>query len=254
MNSYILANWCLSSNVGDLLTPYLIEKLSGEKCIYSLPESESLKYIVVGSILNWDIKNVICWGAGIADKDAYIGSKNILSTRGPLSKKRAIECGNQCENASIGDPALLMPSLYYPKIKESNTIGVFPHYVDLEHVYKNLNNSYKIISPLNSVETVIDEILSCKRIISSSLHGLILAEAYKKETQWVKFSDRIGGDGTKFLDHYLSINQTNQTCIDVRNETNLDNIKCSFKKISPEILKDMLSTCPFYKKVIELIY
>jgi len=62
----IYASWCLSDNFGDKLTPYLVEKISGKKCIWSPPDSDILKYVVTGSILNWEIKNAIAWGAGIA--------------------------------------------------------------------------------------------------------------------------------------------------------------------------------------------
>ena len=35
MGEYILAHWCYSSNFGDALNPYLLNKLSGKKVKYS---------------------------------------------------------------------------------------------------------------------------------------------------------------------------------------------------------------------------
>lgn len=47
---------------------------------------------------------------------------------------------------------------------------------------------------------VIDQITKCRRIISTSLHGLIVAEAYGIPAVWL--SDKI--PHTKYQDYYLS--------------------------------------------------
>ncbi len=63
-----------------------------------------------------------------------------------------------------------------------------------------------IIDPFLAVEDFIDQVNACDKIFSSSLHGLITADAYSVPSQWVEFSrDRIGGDRTKYLDYYMSI-------------------------------------------------
>jgi hypothetical protein len=46
---------------------------------------------------------------------------------------------------------------------------------------------------------------SCRRIISSSLHGIIFAHAFDIPAAWVKISPRVIGDGFKFFDYYSSI-------------------------------------------------
>jgi hypothetical protein len=244
---YIYANWCLSNNFGDLLTPYIIEHLSGGKCIYALPSSETLKYMVVGTILNWDIKNTITWGTGIGNRNDIIQPKDIRSVRGKISLNRMEECGLPTQSISLGDPGLILPTIYSPSVKQSNEIGIVPHYVDLEYVIQTYSNQFTIINPLDSVESVVDQILSCRQIISSSLHGLIIAEAYGIDTQWVKFSDAIGGDGTKFHDHYSSIDR-HESCIDLRN-VNIDSILCTRKRIPESIQHGLISTCPFISDI-----
>lgn len=241
---YTYANWCLSNNVGDLLTPYIIEKLSNTKCIYSLPDSEQTKYMLVGSILNWDIKNSIVWGLGISNINDIIPKKDIRSVRGHISRHRMCECGIDCSNISIGDPALLMPTLYNPVIQKQYDVAILPHYVDLEHVTKHFSH-IKIINPLNTVENVINEILSCDSIISSSLHGLILAEVYGVKTSWVKISDNIGGDGTKYRDHYSALNINDPQCINLSTIHDITSITCTHKPIPTNLIPDMLATCPF---------
>lgn len=243
MNKYNYANWCLSNNVGDLLTPYIIEKLSDSKCIYALPNSDVKKYMVVGTILNWDIKNTVTWGTGIGNRHDVIQPKNIKSVRGRISLTRMKECGLPIDGISVGDPGLILPYIYNKKVDALYEVAIIPHYVDLEYVISHYSDKYKIINPLDTVENVIDQILECKSIISSSLHGLIISEAYSIPTQWVKFSDNLGGDGTKFLDHYSAIN-TSSNCIDLRT-IDIKSVTCTAKPIDVNIIKNMINTCPF---------
>ena len=65
------------------------------------------------------------------------------------------------------------------------------------------------------VEFVINQILSCEKCISSSLHGLVVCHSYELPCLHVTFSDRdiqsglkefeIGGDGVKFRDYFSSV-------------------------------------------------
>ncbi len=64
----INATWCISSNVGDLSTPFLIEKITGEKSIYAAPQPE-MQLLGCGSILNLAQARNVVWGAGLARKD-----------------------------------------------------------------------------------------------------------------------------------------------------------------------------------------
>src|SRR5690606_2919216 len=52
---------------------------------------------------------------------------------------------------------------------------------------------------------VVDQIRACRVILSSSLHGLVVAHAYGIPAAWVQFSDKLSGDGSKFRDHAASI-------------------------------------------------
>lgn len=247
----IYANWCLSDNFGDKLTPYIVEKISGKKCIYSPPESDVPKYTVTGSILNWKIENAITWGCGIANRSDEVLATDIRATRGNISKYMAILSGIQTPIA-IGDPALLIPRFYTPKTEKKYSLGIFPHYTDLEavvyHLLDKLPKRVVIINAFDSIEEIINTVCSCDRIISSSLHGLIVSDAYSIPSRWVKFTDRILGDGTKYLDYYSSINYDMQTVqINLRDNIKMDvlmNVECDLKNLDIDLDK-LYDCCPF---------
>ena len=116
-------------------------------------------------------------------------------------------------------------------------MGLIPHYVDKENdIVKQLAKDQEIriidilLSPNKfgkmSVEKEwkkwVDDLCSCDCVISSSLHGLIIAEAYGIPTLWVKFSDEINGNDFKFYDYYASIGQQSIKPLDLRTQSMLD--------------------------------
>lgn len=250
----IYASWCLSDNFGDKLTPYLIEKISGKKCIWSPPESDILKYVVTGSILNWEIKNSVAWGVGLASRDDHVKSEKVIMVRGEISKYIALVEGIQGDIV-VGDPALLLPKYYKPKIEKKYKLGIFPHYIDTDVISYNLLNrmpeDVALIYALDDIEKTIDLICSCEKVISSSLHGLIVADAYRVPSKWVKFTDRILGDGTKYMDYYSSIGYDIGTKpVDLRDSISIDkmvNVECDLKELKIDMDK-MIECCPFLPK------
>lgn len=106
-----------------------------------------------------------------------------MAVRGKKTRNILINAGFECPEV-YGDPALLMPMLYTPqKCEDKYRVGVICHYVheelpgflknDLDCVKKiHINRSY------DKITEFIDEVCSCDYIISSSLHGLIIANAY----------------------------------------------------------------------------
>jgi pyruvyltransferase len=206
----VYATWCISNNFGDALTPWLIEKMTGKAPIYVEPSDYHAKYMVTGSILNWADKNTIVWGAGLANSADVVNIEcEILATRGILSRNRAILCGNRNVSEVSGDPVMLLPRLYTPKTEKKYEIGIVPHYIDQAIVHTtllNCNEQIKFINVFDPIDRVIEDINSCKRVLSSSLHGLIVADAYGIPTKWVECSNKVKGDGFKFKDHFSVTN------------------------------------------------
>ena len=98
----------------------------------------------------------------------------------------------------------------------SRKIGLVPHYVDQYRAFHRYSDKANVIDVFQPIECVIEEINSCERIFSSSLHGIILAHAYGVPATWVKISDSMGGDGTKFRDYFASVGMDVTHPIDLR--------------------------------------
>lgn len=197
-------------NFGDILTPFLIKKIFGYSAKYEVTKPfKNPTLIAVGSIASRANKFTTVWGSGLMSRSNKLSTEaTYLSVRGPITRDRIIELGGECPD-NFGDPALLMPSVYHPKnVRQPFEYGIFAHYVDTKEVslwYRHAPN-VAMINPLNSrVENVVNRLLKCKRIISSSLHGIIIAHAYGIPAVWVKHSNKLKGDDSKFYDYFESV-------------------------------------------------
>jgi len=189
-------------NFGDILTPYVLDYFNIKHKMVKSPSNASA--MCIGSIVHRATDNMIVLGSGtMHTKHKLNPNADYRFVRGPLTRKRIIECGGNCPEI-YGDPALLLP-LFCNESKKEFDVGITPHYVDYELV-KNLFPNYKIIKLENANPLdVAKEITKCRTIISSSLHGIIAAHAYGIPAAWVKFSNNIKGDNIKFKDHYAAL-------------------------------------------------
>lgn len=199
--------WCLSGNFGDEIGPYLFEKITGKRPVYAQPGAAYEHVISAGSILNWATCASQVWGAGLASWKDEVPACVIRAVRGPLSRLRARSCGVMCSDV-YGDPALLLTLFCSAKDETRHyEVGILPHYVDIFRAYEWFGSAshVRIIDPLQPVEKVISQIRSCDVLFSSSLHGLIVADAYGVPNAWVRMSSSIGGDGMKYWDYLASV-------------------------------------------------
>jgi pyruvyltransferase len=191
---------CGGHNVGDSITKPLIEHFCQDD-VLNCKKEDTGKLLGVGSILSWGVRDGdIIWGSGlISDKILKLPSCKVLALRGKLTAKNV---NSSCE--VFGDPALLLPLIYNPiNIKKEYDVGVVEHYVD-KGLY--IGEGYRI-SILQNWKSFVDEILKCKHIISSSLHGCIIPEAYGIPVTWVQLSDKVIGKGFKFRDYLTGTNR-----------------------------------------------
>ncbi|MCB9426824.1 MAG: polysaccharide pyruvyl transferase family protein [Flavobacteriales bacterium] len=200
-------------NYGDVLGRYLVEKISKKEVQFAWPKKFSVWgwfspiYVTIGSILANVNHKCVVWGSGIIDRNIHVKNAKFLAVRGPHTRKFLLDKGYNVPEV-YGDPALLLPDYYAPSVSKKYTYGIVPHYNDYELIkdlYKDNEKIVVIDLMTDDIEYTTDVICSCERIISSSLHGIIVSHAYRIPAVWQKFSDRLFGDNVKFEDYMESV-------------------------------------------------
>jgi len=201
------------NNLGDILSPIIANHFGSKKVIrISKRKTHRVEhYFMIGSILQRCTSKSIIWGSGLISEDSICKDKpkKVLAVRGPLTRIKLIEQGIDCPEV-YGDPALLLPEIYpADHIKSRYKLGIIPHFLDKnDPALKNFTNSTEIkIIDIQNKEPLkaINEMLECEHIISSSLHGLIISDAYKIPSIWVQFTKPIEKDFFKFQDYFASV-------------------------------------------------
>lgn len=254
-----------NKNFGDAVNKRFWSKLTGKKIIFQPNKSH---YITTGSIMNRVKPNSIIFGTGFISKKGDLGGNNfnsinnklyckpkkVIAVRGPETRKKLLKFGIECPE-NYGDPLLLMPCIYNKKeIINDNIIGIIPHYVDKKNpnfvllVKKLRKSGFEVkfidIQVKDKYENLIDQINSCKYIISSSLHGIMMGIVYQKETIFIEFSSRVIGKTFKFNDFFgsLAINYEN---INAYDESVLDNVISVDYDILVDVGLKLISLIPF---------
>lgn len=251
-------------NYGDLLGLYLAEKISGKKVVWANPSKFSIAnffspiYVTIGSILTQVTTNCIVWGSGIISKDYKIKEAKFLAVRGPQTRKHLLEQGFQVPEV-YGDPALLLPRFYNPEIKKEYTLGIVPHYKDFDLISEKFGNDKNVLIidlMTNAIEATTNQFLKCEAIVSSSLHGVIVAHAYNIPAVWQKFSENVFGDDIKYQDYFESVEMEPYSSSVLLENTSVDNFKKLLNQ-KPKLPKQerinalcdgLMAVCPFKKE------
>jgi len=190
------------ANIGDVISPYIVSSLAKRE-VKAADKREHPKLLAVGSIMHYARAGDVVWGTGVISDNARLKSKRIrvAAVRGPRTRAYLLRHGVDCPEI-YGDPAILMPELLnVGPVEKKYSLGIVPHYKDTHLV--NVNDpSIKIISVTEDASEFVANLMSCERIVSSSLHGIILAESYGVPADWVKLSENLVGGEFKFYDYY----------------------------------------------------
>ncbi len=193
------AYWFPKANFGDAMSPDLMRHVLGLK---PLPVRSHFpaKLLGTGSIVQRSQPGDVIWGSGLLyPVDIPVEGRTFLAVRGP----RTWSCISGDVPEVYGDPAMLLPRIYRPKRSlRTYELGVVAHYRDKDVLRTNDPSVLNIDVETYDWRAVVDDICRCDVIVSSSLHGIIVAESYGVPAVWVQPTDRIKGGHFKFLDYY----------------------------------------------------
>ena len=223
--TYLIPN---TTNWGDIFTPFLFKEGFGVDCVIqggfdrdsdefyakgeSLDQMDRLKaeLFSCGSLLERIPPGFTghVLGSGMGLSETRVDLSNIQSPlllRGPLSAERC----TANHSARFGDPGILA-SMFVTSTAKSYRYGVVPHYIDKGNgdltSWVETNNALKIDIEAG-IGSVIQGIASCEKVVSSCLHGLVIADSLGIPSKLIKLSDGLG-EGFKFHDYYAAYGES----------------------------------------------
>ena len=214
-NGHISAedNTRLPYNLGDYLGFVVVDWMLERKGISLNDYVEKKKHLLtIGSGAVKSYQNMTIWGSGVERELPQLVRKffqrswyrrlDIRAVRGPLSRNYLMRLGHKCPEV-YGDPAILMSLIYGGISKERKyDVSIIPQLVTERDIRKKYPKAHIISMNTNDYKGVIDQIVQSKLIISSSLHGLILADVYGIPSVW--FRGLRKDIDFKYLDYYAS--------------------------------------------------
>lgn len=199
-----------NTNAGDVITPRLLTFFKPQIKFETAQWNTKGKLTAVGSILECLENDDVVWGSGFIKRGSSKDATNvkILATRGPLSKDRLLNNSTPCV---YGDPGLLVSLMFNPSTEKKYGLGIIPHFYDYD-IAKKLYPRHLIIDILRPIEQIVEQITSCCEIASSSLHGIVFAEAFGIPARWISISNNLVGGDFKFHDYLLGTDREIQYC------------------------------------------
>jgi len=200
-------------NIGDALSPVMVALLSSLPIVHASHNARGARMAAVGTIGQMlQHGDVTFWGTGVSRyRNPHAESREtrepfapfpetryrIAATRGPISRALLNE-ENAIGPPAFGDPVWLLPQFYRPPIEKKWDLGVIVHLSELSETVLNtkvrpefvryeipeeMRGSIHIIQTRTAISAEamrerLDEILACRRIVSTSLHGMVFAESY----------------------------------------------------------------------------
>ena len=198
-----------SYTFGEALSHAIVQKMVPHyevKC--SLPNQKKL--LALGSILHVAREGDIIWGSGIDGKhptftDYHFRFLDVRAVRGPFTRAFLLKKGISCPE-TYGDPALLVP-LLFPEFKRNpiREYSVIPQISEMS-LFEGVQN---VISLTEEWEKSVQKIVESKLVISSSLYGLIIAEAFRIPARLLRVTDN--EPLFQYKDYYLGTGRSTFT-------------------------------------------
>jgi hypothetical protein len=206
--------WKAEPNFGDAINPLVVSHMAGRVVEHQGPRKADM--FAIGSMLQV-VKRahkeprekgpVVVWGTGLLNPvfgHDFLDNVDLALVRGPVTAallKRELK--------RFGDPGLLINEVLPFEGTRTDRIGIVPHYTMLEDealaAFIASDPAYLLIDPRGDAAKVCLQIASCAHVFASSLHGLIVADAYGVPNCWI--APR-GQSWLKYLDYAASVGRS----------------------------------------------
>ncbi len=191
------------ANMGDSLSAAIVAGLADRAVCHTHFDAPTSKLVAVGSIGHAITHGLaVMWGSGVSARGPHLALNvprtryDVRAVRGPISAKHLRDHGVSAPSI-YGDPVWFLPSMLPDPVERKYELGVIPHIQDIaghhpaapprpESLRCIVDEPDTHIAVFNTwheptwgglVEKV-NLLRSCKRILSQSFHGVVIAEAY----------------------------------------------------------------------------
>ncbi len=203
--------WAGVPNFGDVLSALIVAHVSGRDVVHVKPAKAEL--FALGSLLQVarrthktpraDGVKPWIWGTGLLHSVSsdFVENVRIALVRGPVT---AALLG--IKPREFGDPGLLVTDLVQDRPETTDRIGIVPHHSQLDDPQiaglSATDPAVQVIDVRDDALTVCRQIAACRHVVASSLHGLIVADAFGVPNSWM---DPGRQSHLKYLDYAASI-------------------------------------------------
>jgi len=188
-------------NVGDRLALDLVQRILASRGL-SLEDyrGDERRVFCIGSLLRMAGTGDVIWGTGINGKSLtseteFAPGLDLRAVRGPLTARTLMEQGRVVP-AVYGDPGILVDRYWPMQPTGAVPFWVVPHFREPRTLYRD----YPVLSPRQRPTPFLRQLVQARRVVSSSLHGLVLAEAYGIPA--VPLKNQSGEHVFKYQDYY----------------------------------------------------
>lgn len=194
-------------NFGDYLSSVIVTKIAADAdCFLDEERSTSARLLAIGSILHFACDDDVIWGSGVNGKvpvERHVFRRlDVRAVRGPLTRDFLTRRGIDVPEV-FGDPGILVADLLgtrFPKATGPRTpVAFVPNLHDLP----KMDGWENVISPLDRWSLVIKRISQASLVISSSLHGLVVADAFGIPCTYLRLSEE--ENTLKYEDYVLGV-------------------------------------------------
>ncbi|TCL07344.1 polysaccharide pyruvyl transferase family protein [Sodalis ligni] len=236
-----------SYNAGDHLGRVIVEQMLTLKDKEILDKkNKNNKLLSIGSVMHFANNGDTIWGTGINGKiDGKLHrftTLDVRSVRGPLTRDFLIQKGIDVPEI-YGDPGLLLPLFFSKDLlrKEEQTkkFLVIPHMNEGLDKYKEYSDF--LCTPRQGAISFTRQIVNSDMVISSSLHGIIIAEAYGIPA--ILLANQSGEAKFKFDDYYFGTGRKKYPI--ASSVTEAFNIEPAEKLAIDEIIDRLFKSFPF---------
>ena len=204
-------------NLGDTLSPVIVNWMLDRRGMsLSVPVGQTKHLLALGSLLGRGIFDATVWGSGILEVSTLprlkhqkgVRSYDIRAVRGPKTRDVLLDYGFPCP-AVYGDPGVLLPliSPAHSTASSAGPVGVIFHRTTDLSDFELPRGCKRISIETSDYRQFVEELMGCSRVVSESLHGVILAESYGVPARVFLVGDRVSTCSFKYEDWYASTNR-----------------------------------------------